>query len=247
MVAIVVVNGSGVLTDAEVSAVIPALQRYDDELLRPAWALEPATYSFMNWHQFPWDQYRADPTIFQPIFVNRHSTDPGALGFHEDQTELNRIFGRIFAGDCLRYGISWTVDLSHEAGEMRIDPQTNRTVTLPDGRIALVEVCDPVEDDLQAVTIDGVKLSNVVKPNYFFLSSVNPDVVSPTPLPGPWDYGGHLTGPCPTLTAGGYQELLENGQWTQEARRLSGGPWSYRTERWNAGSHRRRRIAVPMP
>ena len=226
---IVIVNASNVLTDAEVASWVLAFQKFDDTVLAPMWNLDKATYEFMTWQSFPWPEWRAAPQEMWPIFVNRHSTDPGALGWHTEQPALDRTFGRIFAGDCLRYGVLPSVDASHEADEMRVDPNTNRTVTLPDYRIALVEVCDPVEDDLQAVTVDGVKLSNVVKPRYFGLADGS--------APG-YDYGGHLTGPCPTLTAGGYQSLVENGQWTQVTARLLGGPASYRAERFNAGSHR---------
>lgn len=225
---IVIVNASHVLTDAEVQAVVAPLQKADDTLLRPAWNLDPATYEFMPWQAFPWPEYRSAPEEMWPLFVNNHSTDPGALGWHTDQAQLDRVFGRVFAGDCVRYGISWTVDLSHEAFEMRVDPRTDRVQVLPDGRTALMESCDPVEDDLQAIDVDGVKITNFVLPSYFNQG------------PRPWDYGQRLTGPCPTLTAGGYQELLVNGQWTQVTAMHLGGPASYRSQRFHRSERARR-------
>lgn len=233
---IVIVNASSVLTDAEVQAVIPALQRWDDEMLRPAWGFDPCTYSFASRHQMPAPN---DPRW--PIYVNRHSTDPGALGWHDDRA--GRIFGRVFAGDCLRYGISWTVDLSHEAAEMRGDPTIDRVVTLADGRQALVELCDPVEDDRFAIDVGGVKLSDFVLPGYFGMLLGHPMGTTDPPMP-PFDYGGHLSGPCPTLTTGGYQTLIVDGQYTQVTAMYLGGDPSYRSQRYHR-SHRAPRIALP--
>ena len=239
MPTIILVNASSVLSDSEVAAWVPAFQKFDDDSLAPAWNLDAATYQFMTWASFPWKGADRPPGDVWPLFVNRHSTDPGALGWHT--VEQQEVYGRIFAGDCVRYAIAPSVDCAHEAFEMRVDPYTNRTVTLPDGRIALVESCDPVEDDLLAIDVDGVKLSDFVLPTYFGLPAV-----------AGWenrgyDFQAQLKGPCPTLTAGGYQSLLVGGQWTQVTARLLGGPCSYRAERFNAGSHRRRRIAVPIP
>lgn len=225
MVAIIVVNASTILRDEEVEAVLPALQRWDNEMLAPSWGLEPCTYSFLPRHRL--NEVSENDW---PIYINRHSTDASALGWHDDRA--GRIFGRVFAGDCLRYGVSWTVDLSHEAAEMRGDPTIDRIVTLPDGRQAIVELCDPVEDDLLAIDVDGVKLSDFVLPAYFDGG------------PGPYDYGNHLRGPCPTLTSGGYQSLLVNGAWTQVTAMYLGGDPSYRSQRYHR-SHRMPRITVP--
>ena len=227
MVEIVVVNASNVLTDAEVTAVIPAIQKWDDSLLRPAWGFDPCTYSFATWHDF--QQRPVDPNRW-PLFLNRHSTDPGALGWHDDQSGM--IFGRVFVGDCLRYGVSWTVDLTHEAAEMRGDPTIDKTATLPDGRLALVELCDPVEDDLYAIEIDGVKLSDFVLPSYFSAGAA------------PYDHRGILRGPCPTLASGGYQSIFDRGNWTQVTAMGLGGPPSYRSQRYHRG-HRLPRILPP--
>ena len=223
-VEIVIVNASPVLTDAEVQIIVPALQHVDDTMLRPAWGFEPAVYSFMPLGQLP-----AADDIRWPIYLNRHSTDPGALGWHDDQ---GRPFGRVFVGDCLRYGISWTVDASHEAFEMRGNPFIKEFVKLVDGRTTVRELCDAVEDDALAIEVGGVKISDFVLPAYFARDEV-----------GPYDYGGHLAGPCPALTAGGYQSLLVNGVWTQLTAMLLGGPPSYRSARYHHGD----RLPPAMP
>lgn len=213
---IILVNACDVLSDAEVAASVPAFQYYDDTILRPAWDLAPCSYSFMPWAQFE-KVYRATSGelawpqgTVAPLFFNKNSSDPGALGWHED--DLNSIFGRVFVGDDLKYGVSPWVDASHEACETRVDPLTNRTVMLENGDRALVEVGDPVEDDLFKITMPGFEkypMSDTVNPRYFGLTN-------PSGLTG-YDYGGHLTAPCPALLSGGYQSLLKKGatDWTQ--------------------------------
>lgn len=221
MVEIAVVNASPILPDAEVAPVVAALQKWDDTMVRPAWGFEPCTYSFIPHSRFDGSWDWSDPRW--PIFLNRHSLDPGALGWHDDRS--GRIFGRVFVGDCLRYGVSWTVDLSHEAAEMRGDPTTDQVWRMPNGHYALKELCDPVEDDLYGIVVDGVKLSDFVLPAYFSVGA------------GPYDYGRHLGGPCPHLTSGGYQSIFVNGTWTQVTAMLLGGPPSYRSARYHR-SHR---------
>lgn len=227
MIEIAVVNASNVLTDAEVGAVVPALQEADDTLLRPAWDLPECKYSFVPRDQFDGSWDWTDPRW--PLLVNRHSLDPGVLGWHDDRQ--GRIFGRVFAGDCLRYGVSWSVDLSHEAWEMRVDPDTNRLWKMPNGHYALVEACDPVESDDLAIRVGGVRLSDFVLPAYFSTGV------------GPYDHGGYLTGPCPHLTAGGYQSIFTGTTWVQKTAMMLGGPPSYRSQRY----HRSHRIPRVVP
>lgn len=228
MPTIIIVNASRILSDQEVAKWVPAFQKFDDDILRPAWDFDPCTYDFMTWESWS----AAPPADAWPLFLNRHSTDIGVGGFHDD--ESGRIFGRIFVGDALRYGVSPTVDGSHEAWEMRGDPTINRTVTLPDGRVALVELCDPVEDDSLGITIDGVLLSDFVLPSYFGIGSTV----------GPYDHEAKLTGPCPTLTTGGYQSLYVDGGWTQVTALHLGGGMSRRSQRFH---HTHRRPAPLSP
>src|SRR5579859_6647116 len=159
MTDIVIVNASHVLSDADAASIVPALQTWDDTLLAPAWGFDRCVYSFMPYGHLP----VPDDTRW-PVFLNKHSTDPGALGWHDDQ---GRPYGRVFVGDCVTYGLSWTVDCSHEVAEMRGDPTINKTWTMPDGRQALIELCDPVEDDILGIDIGNTKLSDFVLPAYF--------------------------------------------------------------------------------
>ena len=226
MVDIVIVNASRVLTDADIVARIPSLKKWDDDYLRPAWGLDRCVYHFMPHGQLPDPNDRS----IWPIFINKHSKDPGALGWHDDQAGL--IYGRVFAGDCLRYGISVWVDISHEAGETRVDPTINRFFTLRDGRLAITEVGDAVESDENAIIINNERFTDFTLPNYFSFNTT-----------GQFDYQNKLHAPCPALTPGGYMAIYENGGWTQITAMHMNGPPSYRSIRYH-NSHRR--LAIPQ-
>lgn len=200
---LVIVNASTLLSDAEVQAIIGPLQTQHDRDLLPAWGDHGATpvhISFANASDIP--GLSAD---CWPIFLNKHSNEPGALGWHDDS---GRVFGRVFVGDCQRFGSDWGVTLSHETNELVVDPTINRTWTMPDGRLAAVEACDPVEDDIYAYAVAGRRLSSFLLPAYFTAEG-----------PGPFDFMHVLAGPCPTLMSGGYQSVFDQQTgWTQLTR-----------------------------
>lgn len=191
---------------AEVSSAIAAMQIQVDRDFYPVWKDKiraPIHFVYAaNVHAIPAGAW--------PIYLNKHSTDPGALGWHDDQN--GQIFSRVFVGDCRRYGLSPSVTLSHEALELILDPDIKRVWKMPDGRLAAFEACDAVESDDLAVEINGVKLSDFVLPAYFSTG---------TRLP--FDFGHRLTGPCPDLTPGGYMSIRDKSGWTQvQADRLDG-------------------------
>ncbi len=226
MTDIVIVNASPVLPDTAVQAILPALQKWDDDYLRPSWGLDRCLYHFLPWGQLPDPNDRS----IWPLFLNRHSADDGVLGFHDDLA--GQTYGRVFVGDCLRYGVLWTVDLSHEAGETRVDPDIRQMFTLEDGDIVLKEVGDAVEADENAIVVDGTPFSDFTMPDYFS-----------TKGQGRFDYQQKLHAPAPALLTGGYMGIWKrnSGVWTQvTAMHLGGGP-SWRAQRFHQ-SHRRHRL-----
>lgn len=89
MIDIAIVNATQLLKDTQVSAIIPAIQSFDTEILAPAWQLPPATYHFV-----PYSQRLKVPTdgSVWPVFLRKWSDLPDALGYHEDQAGY--IYGR---------------------------------------------------------------------------------------------------------------------------------------------------------
>ncbi len=198
-----IVNASGILTEREVRAAIPALQVQIDRDFLPAWRDQatPVELSFLPIEEIP-----NIPADAWPIFLNRHSQDPGALGWHTDEA---KIYGRVFVGDCKAFGISWTVDLSHEILETLVDPTAQKVWRMPDGRFAALEVCDAVEADALGYAVsDGqggtIMCSDFVLPAYFGADTSRP-----------FDHQRMLAAGCPELTPGGYMSVCDaNGQWT---------------------------------
>lgn len=200
-----VVNGwRAGLKDAEVAKVVAATQKQIDRDFMPKWIGHSTAVKLVQ------RAANAIPKDAWPIYLNRHSSDVGVLGWHTD--EGNLIFGRVFVGDCIRYGLHWSTDFGHEVLETMADPLTNKTWAMPDRRVAAYEVADAVESDDFAYQIDGVWVTDFVLPSYFSTGA------------GPWDFGGHLHGPCPALTPGGYMSIRDrSGHWGQvEADRIDG-------------------------
>lgn len=194
---IAIVNSSHVLSDAQVVAAIPALQTQIDRDFLPAWKLPPVKLVFAVLGKVPKGAW--------PIYLNRHSTDEGALGWHTD--EGGQIYGRVFVGDCIRYGVAWTADLSHEILETILDPTANKTFKMTGNRQAALEACDACEADAYGYKIGDFLVSDFVLPTYF---SNNPQTKGTL-----YDHTGVLKGPCPTLSAGGYMSIYNPGQgWT---------------------------------
>ena len=152
---IVIVNKCTVLTDADIQAVIPAVQAQVTGDFAPIWGAS-ATLQFLG-------KGKHVPANIWPLYVMDHTNTPGALGYHQDSH--GRVSGRVFAADDQEYGVSWTVDLTHELLEMLGDPTTNTLIKLPDGKECLQEVCDAVEDDAVAYEKGGVLVSDFVLPS----------------------------------------------------------------------------------
>src|SRR5215472_15441239 len=99
---IVVVNRSTVLTDAAIAAVVPAAQAQVTEDWLPHWPGRGATLHFAGLGA-------PVPTGMWPLNVLDTTDVPGAGGYHDDDTGLPE--GKVFAGDAMKYGEAWTVDL----------------------------------------------------------------------------------------------------------------------------------------
>jgi hypothetical protein len=157
-----VINESTVLTDADVTPVVAALQQQVTNDFRPAWGTDA--------------ELRMVPQGTQPIngswwlVILDDSDQAGALGYH-DLTPDGLPIGKVFAASDLTAGTSWTVTASHELLEMLADPNINLTVFVQDantgGTLYAYEVCDACEDDSFGYTIDNVLVSDFVYPSWF--------------------------------------------------------------------------------
>jgi hypothetical protein len=155
---VAITNASTCLSDGQVEAVLPALQKQVSDHFRAYWDID-CTLTF--------------PAKDQPlangwwqIVLTDNPDQAGALGYHE-MTSAGAPLGKSFAKLDIDSGSSWTVTFSHELLEMLADPWVNWCALGSDMRIYALEVCDAVEADELGYEIDGVLLSDFVTPAWF--------------------------------------------------------------------------------
>ncbi len=222
MTEIVVVNQSSVLLDAEIQANFGAFEKWANTLVVPAYGLEPVSLGFKSVSALISSDWL--------LTIGDHADISGALGYHFDNQ--GRVSGRIFAADCQADGVSWTVDFTHELGEMLVDPMADTIIMLSDGRQTMKEICDPVESDDCAIDIDGVLCSDFVLPSYWDVG------------PAPWDHNLRLDAAVPALAPGGYISIYSNGKWAQTFAEFANGILSDRatSHAYRIGRHAWKRI-----
>ena len=201
---IAITNASTCVSDLEVMAAIPPLQRQVSQDFRAFWNMD-CSLTFLPGGQSlikGWWQ----------IVVSDNPDQAGALGYHEltnDGTPL----GKVFAGLDIQRGSSWTATISHELLEMLADPWLNWCAQGTNGEVYALEVCDAVEADELGYEIDGVLVSDFITPSWFEPTEVRCV-----------DFKRHLSKPF-ELGPGGYVSTL-NAQkgWTQLTAEGDGGP-----------------------
>jgi hypothetical protein len=110
---IAVTNVSTCLTDTQVEAILPALQKQVTDDFKAYWE-QGCTLSFLP---------KGQPLTagWWQIIISDNPDQAGALGYHE-LTGGGAPLGKVFAKLDLDSGSSWTVTLSHELPEMLADP-----------------------------------------------------------------------------------------------------------------------------
>lgn len=155
---IVVKNFSTVVSDADVSAALPAFQTQADRDLCPAYGLGSFTL-----------EMRAQAATVSPgewqIVVLDETSDAEALGYH-DETANGDPISYVGALASIRDGATWTEVFSHELCEMLVDPTIDRTArSVAQNRDYIEEACDAVERF--TYVIDGVVVSDFVLPDFW--------------------------------------------------------------------------------
>jgi len=155
---IAISNASTCLTDSQVEALLPALQKQLSDDFKAYWELD-CTLTFLS---------REKPLTcgWWQIVITDNPDQAGALGYHE-MTTTGTPLGKVFAKLDLENGSSWTTTLSHELLEMLADPWINWCAMGSDSRIYALEVCDAVENDRLGYKIDGVLVSDFITPAWF--------------------------------------------------------------------------------
>jgi len=201
---VAIINGSTVLTDNEVQAVVPDLQTQVHDHFAPAWGID-ADLVFVPTGDTP-------PAGAWWLVIFDNSDAPGALGYH-DVTDEGLPLGKVFAGTDQQFGLQWTVTASHELLEMLVDPEINLTVFIqPDmqtARLYAYEVCDACEADGFGYRIGTTLVSDFVLPAWFESFRA--------PGSTKFDYQSQISQPFALLPGGyiGVFDVFSGSGWSQ--------------------------------
>jgi hypothetical protein len=205
-----IVNNSTILSDAQIAAVLPALQLQISNHFAPSWGRDANLLKVGE----------IRPSAWQLVFLN-DADQANALGYH-DLTIAGLPLGKVFVRTAMQAGDSWTITASHELLEMLGDPDINLAAEVDNGgtpsRFLAYEACDPCEGDQYGYTITSpgfapITVSDFILPSYF-MSAGQP----------PFDFEQHITKPFQILTDGYLAQLdLSNisAGW-QQLQRTSG-------------------------
>jgi hypothetical protein len=154
---IYVINKSTLITDDQVKTWTAACARQVREHVAPAYGLPSVRVSFLSAASHA-------PAGAWVITVLDDADQAGDLGWHTEDAS-GRIYGRVFAGPCVQYGVPVSTTLSHEVVETFCDPDVDKWADTGYGYSVAYEACDPVEGD--SYEIDGVAVSDFVCPAWY--------------------------------------------------------------------------------
>ena len=147
-----VINESTVLTDAEVTPVVIALQQQVTNDFRPIWGTDAELNMVPQGHAGArWDLGTGN---------SRRLRSGRGTGLPRPDSRDGLPLGKIFAASDLKAGTSWSVTASHELLEMLADPNINLTAFVQNantsGTLYAYEVCDACEDDSFGYLINNI-------------------------------------------------------------------------------------------
>lgn len=201
---IYVTNRSTQVTDAQVAAMTAACAKQVAQHIAPTHFVTPAPVLFLPKNApAPTKQARI-------IAVQDVCDDPQALGYHTEDGS-DHIWGVVGTKAVMDHGAKATTGayavstiLSHEVGEMYMDPFCSLWADSGQGFLVAFEIGDPVQSDYYM--IDGVAVSNFVTGPWF----------NPLAAPGTkFDWMGKLKAPF-TMDKGGYWVELSGGNVSQK-------------------------------
>lgn len=202
---VAVINDCTVLKDEDIKPVVDALQAQVREDFAPVWRMDADLIFVPSGGELPMDAWWL-------VFLD-HSDSGTSLGYH-DESPLGFPQGKVFAGDDLRAGTSWSNTASHELLELLSDPEIVECTLqyLPDGRKRLIarEICDPCPEDHHGYQKNGVLVSDFVTPHWFVGWSQG--------YPGvKYDFLEKIAAPFQVLPGGyiGVMDIEAGASWTQ--------------------------------
>jgi hypothetical protein len=215
MITVALCNDTTVMADADLAAIVPALQVQVSQHFAPIYGVD-ATIVFVPKGQQP-------PAGAWLLIAADNADEPGALGYHATKQAFP--WGIVGVKDDMAAGAAVSVTISHELLEMLGDPYVTTTAIIDTkmggwrGAIAAAiayEVCDACEADALAYLINGIKVSDFVLPWWF-----SGDV--PAAWAGKYSYCGNVKEPFSIDARGTVHGLLSGGYIGIRQFRVSGG------------------------
>lgn len=196
-VQIAIINESTAITDADVQAMLLALQTQWNRDLAPVWNLEQAFFSFVP--------KGAAPTAgsWWVVFLD-NSDQADALAYH-DLTNEGLPISKVFVKTLIADGASVSVGASHEVCEMAIDPTINLGAQDSSGIWWAYEVCDPCEADNYGYKIGDILVTDFITPAWFGFYGAGAR---------PVDFTRNAASAFQVLS-GGYAQKFVGGTWQQ--------------------------------
>jgi hypothetical protein len=184
---------------AELARIAPGLQAQLRDDFAPAWGVGALDTILPT----PMTSEQAVAAGYCQIQLHAEAPadEQGALAIHGVDANGNPIV-HAYVRLLERCNTSLSSALSHELCEQGADPKCDRVATLPDGRVAAVEVCDQVE--ALTYTKNGVEVSDFNLPSNFGIGGTS----------APYDFMGKQENAFEVMP-GGYAQVRGPDGWSQ--------------------------------
>lgn len=200
---VAVINSSSVVSDAELTPVVQALQIQVTNHFQPIWGTGCQLITVPKGKKPPEGAWW--------LVILDDSDVANALGYH-DLTNEGLPMSKVFAGTDKHYGQEWSITASHELLEMLGDPGINRVADMSDAAGSVFwawENCDACEGDQYGYRVgpNGVLVSDFVTPTWFG-GERDPA--------GKYDFCGHIKKPRELLQGGYISIWTPDKGWTMK-------------------------------
>jgi hypothetical protein len=194
---IAIMNQSGLVSDDDIRAMIPAFERQTNTDLAAVWPVQPMHFAF-----YPAGSPPPPGSWWLVFLVDSDQADD--LAYH-DLTDEGLPLSKVFVRTLREENASLSVGATHEICEMVVDPWLNGAYQSQTDAFWANEICDPVEDDRYGYSIGNVLVTDFVTPAWFAYPHAA----------GPYDYMRHVRAPFEVLTGGYAQKYEHNRGWVQ--------------------------------
>ena len=182
---VVCVNKSTLDLGVDFDKLVPALQRFLDEVFVPVWGTPAKLVKSKD----------PKPGCWHLVFLD-DADQKGTSSFH-DITYSGMPIAKVFVRPAKKSGEVISVTACHELLEMLVDPSAALWTDGPRGTVWAYEVCGVVEDD--KIDFNGIQMSDFVYPAYHYFgrflaardSQISFSVIHRRSAFGGADHGGH--------------------------------------------------------